>query len=353
MKNRKYFVLSLSVIAAVSIISGCGKKDDSQLVVSPTPEAVIPGPTEAPALQSTSFTSKDKSISIELPDTTWANKNDRAELVSFESAEQGKILIMHITEEKDLSSTLIPTTQDLAKAMAQSDGLTEGADFEIKDFTEDMAGDMKHYSYTVEYKDAAKAKGVYHAIYEYFVAEKEVYSIEGTVKSADANVLSGIQKSIASIKLNAVAKAAPAKAETTPTPEPETKSSIESLPAEVLSDTAKTRTIYRNEDGQGIPIMLDGSGNWVDENGNVYRFSETEESTVYDAQDTDYYYGGEGANVFYMSSTDSTDSEESDDDSYDDSYDSYDDSYDYDSDYYDSGDDYYESDDSYDEDDDY
>ena len=42
----------------------------------------------------------------------------------------------------------------------------------------------------------------------------------------------------------------------------------------------------------------DGNGNWVDRDGNTYRFVNNED--VYDQNDVDYYWHGEGADVYYM-----------------------------------------------------
>ena len=68
--------------------------------------------------------------------------------------------------------------------------------------------------------------------------------------------------------------------------------------AEQLRDTNQTRTIYRNSDGHPLVITPDGNGNWKDFDGNTYRFANNED--VYDQNDVDYYWHGEGADVYYM-----------------------------------------------------
>ena len=68
--------------------------------------------------------------------------------------------------------------------------------------------------------------------------------------------------------------------------------------ATLLTDTNQTRTIYRNSDGHPLVITPDGNGNWVDFDGNTYRFVNNED--VYDQNDVDYYWHGEGADVYYM-----------------------------------------------------
>ena len=47
-----------------------------------------------------------------------------------------------------------------------------------------------------------------------------------------------------------------------------------------------------------MQITPDGNGNWVDFDGNTYRFVNNED--VYDQNDVDYYWHGEGADVYYM-----------------------------------------------------
>ena len=47
-----------------------------------------------------------------------------------------------------------------------------------------------------------------------------------------------------------------------------------------------------------LVITPDGNGNWVDFDGNTYRFVNNED--VYDQNDVDYYWHGEGADVYYM-----------------------------------------------------
>ena len=67
---------------------------------------------------------------------------------------------------------------------------------------------------------------------------------------------------------------------------------------EQLTDTNQTRTIYRNSDGQPLVITPDANGNWVDSSGNTYEFVNNED--VYDQDGVDYYWHGEGADVYYM-----------------------------------------------------
>ena len=87
---------------------------------TPAPEATAtptPEPTIAPDVQDSTYTSSNGAVSIKLPDATWSNKADEADMLSFESPEQGKILILHGQGEEDMSSAMLPDTQDLAVAL--------------------------------------------------------------------------------------------------------------------------------------------------------------------------------------------------------------------------------------------
>ena len=69
-------------------------------------------------------------------------------MLSFESPEQGKILILHGQGEEDMSSAMLPDTQDLAVALEQASDLAEGTDFEIQDYTASDVEGVGVYSYT-------------------------------------------------------------------------------------------------------------------------------------------------------------------------------------------------------------
>lgn len=340
MKNKKILAI-LTIAATVSVAAaGCsfgGDEPEEQVVVdaTPTPEPTstpTPEPTIAPNVQDSTYTSSNGAVSIKLPDATWANKADEADMLSFESPEQGKILILHGQGEDDMSSAMLPDTQDLAVALEQASDLTEGTDFEIQDYTTntDVEG-VGVYSYTVKYTDTTKSGGYTYAIHKIYKSSDEYYNICGSV--VDDASYSGIKAAVDSFgilgdsTLKAAAPAASgdntsvdgqtgttdgtADGTTDGTQSGTTGSSSSSdgssdgtisnsagFTQEQLTDTNQTRTIYRNSDGHPLVITPDGNGNWVDFNGNTYRFVNNED--VYDQNDVDYYWHGEGADVYYM-----------------------------------------------------
>lgn len=325
MKNKRFLVL-LTITAALSgLATGCFGGDDpaEQVIVdeTPTPEPTqepTPEPTIAPDVQDTTYTSSDGAVTIKLPDATWANKSDAEDMISFESPEQGKILVLHGAGEEDMSSAMIPNTQDLAAALEQASDLEQGTDFEIQNYNSTNVNGVGIYSYTVKYLNTEKSGGYAYAVKKVYANESEYYSITGSVVN-DAS-LTGIQMAVdsfqiigASSTLAVADTTADGTADGTQTTDgtasgdsatgtdgqaSSTTSNSGGFTQEQLTDTNQTRTIYRNSDGHPLVITPDGSGNWVDSQGNTYRFANNED--VYDQNDVDYYWHGEGADVYYM-----------------------------------------------------
>ena len=361
MKNKKLLAMTAMVITASVLMSACSfggndKKEDTPAVaVTPTAEptatpAPTIEPTIAPNVQSTTYTSADKSIAINLPDATWANKTDETDMVSFESPNVGNILILHGQGEDTMASTVIPSTQDMAVSLDQADGdKVNGTDFEIQDYTSNDVNGIGVYSYTTKMLNTDKSGGDLYVVHKVFANDTEYYNIEASVKSEDA--LDSIKAAVASFQIlgdSSLKEAAPKQAAapaadnssadnaaadnsgaaasdnagntdasastdgTTAdgssndasqaagngTASTDTSTNSGGFTDEQLSNTDETRTIYRNSDGHPLVIQPDGNGNWVDFDGNTYSFAD--EQDAYDANGNSYYWHGEAADVYYM-----------------------------------------------------
>lgn len=208
MKNKKVLML-LAITAALSVsMTACnfgGGNDEDSSVVQVTP---TPAPTKAPKAtatpapanaQNTTYTSKNKAVSIKLPDATWANKSDSDDMLSFESPKQGKLLILHGSGDEDMSVAIIPSSQDTASALVKADNLVEGTDFEIQDYKSEEVSGVSVYSYTVHYlTDKSDYKYV---VNKYFTDNtSEFYSVAGSVK--DEKALAGIKTSVDSFAIS-------------------------------------------------------------------------------------------------------------------------------------------------------
>lgn len=360
MKNKKLLAMTAMVITASVLMSACSfggndKKEDTPAVaVTPTAEptatpAPTIEPTIAPNVQSTTYTSADKSIAINLPDATWSNKSDETDMVSFESPNVGNILILHGQGEDTMASTVIPSTQDMAVSLDQADGdKVNGTDFEIQDYTSNDVNGIGVYSYTTKMLNTDKSGGDLYVVHKVFANDTEYYNIEASVKSEDA--LDSIKAAVASFQIlgdSSLKEAAPKQAAapaadnssadnaadnsgaaasdnagntdasastdgTTAdgssndasqaagngTASTDTSTNSGGFTDEQLSNTDETRTIYRNSDGHPLVIQPDGNGNWVDFDGNTYSFAD--EQDAYDANGNSYYWHGEAADVYYM-----------------------------------------------------
>ena len=360
MKNKKLLAMTAMVITASVLMSACSfggndKKEDTPAVaVTPTAEptatpAPTIEPTIAPNVQSTTYTSADKSIAINLPDATWANKTDETDMVSFESPNVGNILILHGQGEDTMASTVIPSTQDMAVSLDQADGdKVNGTDFEIQDYTSNDVNGIGVYSYTTKMLNTDKSGGDLYVVHKVFANDTEYYNIEASVKSEDA--LDSIKAAVASFQIlgdSSLKEAAPkqaaapaadnssadnaadnsgaaasdnagntdasastdgttadgsstdaSQAADNGTASTDTSTNSGGFTDEHLSNTDETRTIYRNSDGHPLVIQPDGNGNWVDFDGNTYSFAD--EQDAYDADGNSYYWHGEAADVYYM-----------------------------------------------------
>ena len=361
MKNKKLLAMTAMVITASVLMSACSfggndKKEDTPAVaVTPTAEptatpAPTIEPTIAPNVQSTTYTSADKSIAINLPDATWANKTDETDMVSFESPNVGNILILHGQGEDTMASTVIPSTQDMAVSLDQADGdKVNGTDFEIQDYTSNDVNGIGVYSYTTKMLNTDKSGGDLYVVHKVFANDTEYYNIEASVKSEDA--LDSIKAAVASFQIlgdSSLKEAAPkqaaapaadnssadnaaadnsgaaasdnagntdasastdgttadgssndaSQAADNGTASTDTSTNSGGFTDEQLSNTDETRTIYRNSDGHPLVIQPDGNGNWGDFDGNTYSFAD--EQDAYDADGNSYYWHGEAADVYYM-----------------------------------------------------
>ena len=360
MKNKKLLAMTAMVITASVLMSACSfggndKKEDTPAVaVTPTAEATATPaptiePTIAPNVQSTTYTSADKSIAINLPDATWANKTDETDMVSFESPNVGNILILHGQGEDTMASTVIPSTQDMAVSLDQADGdKVNGTDFEIQDYTSNDVNGIGVYSYTTKMLNTDKSGGDLYVVHKVFANDTEYYNIEASGKSED--VLDSIKGAVASFQIlgdSSLKEAAPkqaaapaadnssadnaadnsgaaasdnagntdasastdgttadgssndaSQAADNGTASTDTSTNSGGFTDEQLSNTDETRTIYRNSDGHPLVIQPDGNGNWVDFDGNTYSFAD--EQDAYDADGNSYYWHGEAADVYYM-----------------------------------------------------
>ena len=359
MRNKRLLAISAIAISASVFMTACsfggdGKTDKTETVEvtdTPTPEVTqapteTPVPTIAPNVQSTTYTSADKSIAINLPDATWANKTDETDMLSFESPEQGNILILHGQGEDTMAATVVPSTQDMAVSLEQADGdKVNGTDFEIQEYSANDVNGIGVYSYTTKMLNTDKSNGNLYVVHKVFANDTEYYTIDAGVKTEDA--LASVKAAVESFQIlgdSTLKEAAPQQAPIENTAQTDANTSdAAAQPAadantgdaaangstdaaatdgtanaaatdnsdssgtatnsggfteEQLTNTDETRTLYRNSDGHPFVITPAGNGNWVDSDGNVYNFIDEQDAD--EAEGNSYYWHGEAADVYYM-----------------------------------------------------
>ena len=320
MRKRRLLTVLIMAAAIACTMTACGfgdKEDDSQIVVetevTPTPEAE-PTPTIAPNVQTTTYTSANKMISISLPDATWSVKYDEEDMWSFESPSAGKILILHGSGEEDMSSMVMPNSEDMAVSLEAAAGMEHESDFIVNNYTANEKKGANIYTYAAKYYDKEKSGGYAYSVNRVFANEDEYFSIVGSVKNKDS--FAAIKDAIKTFRIGSEStlhKAAPMKINASGEAEaPEKTESDDAVDAikadssaenggfteEELNDTEKTRTLYNNSTGKALVIYKNADGVWVDREGNTYEFVSDEDA--YDQNDNSFYYHGEAANVYYM-----------------------------------------------------
>lgn len=309
MKNKKFIAVLAMALTCSMALTACnfgGKEPEEVVEVTPTPEPTAtpePTPTIAPDAQTTTYTSAANSISIDLPDATWANKADEENMVSFESPDAGKILIMHGAGADAMATTVLPSTQDMAVSLEQASDMVQGTDFEIQNYTAENVNGVNVYSYVTKMLNTEKSGGYAYVVHKVFANDEEHYTITGSVSSEAA--LAPIQASIGTFKIVGNSTLSPATGGNTAAGDPGAagaEGGTTAAPAEVseaaMADTNLSRTIYNNADGSPLVIQSDGNGGWVDSAGNTYEFTSDEDA--YDQDGNSFYWHGEAADVYYM-----------------------------------------------------
>lgn len=206
MKNKKILaVLALAVTLSMAMSAcsfGGDKPDEQEVVVTPTPEPTkAPQPTPTTVPQDLTYKSADKAVSIKLIDATWANKSDESGMLSFESPDQGKILILHGEGADAMETAIIPSTQDMASTLEKADNMEEGTDFEIQNYSANDVNGVGVYSYTVKYTNKEKSGGYAYVVHKVFANDNEYYNLTGSVKGDSADALDKMTKCINSFKI--------------------------------------------------------------------------------------------------------------------------------------------------------
>ena len=261
---------------------GCNKDNEVETESEPAvviTEQITEAETETEkkvTVVSTKYISKDKTLSIHLPDETWENKRDIVGTLEFEAEEKGSIIINHIANV-DTSKAKLPSS----KADVLNNLQENGKDieyYEVLEFTKQEKSAQDEYFTLVKCTDALE-KYFYTVSYD-IVKGNDIYTVSGYVEQDDEELLKQIQDSVESFQVISKPNTVDGETETETTKDDGTI--VDSM---VIYD-ANGNPIYINKDANGV---------WKDSSGKTYDVQQ------YGAMGSDGYWY-----TFYQPETSST-----------------------------------------------
>lgn len=294
MNRVKKGVIVLAVtLAAAGVLAGCNKNKETEtesvaIMTEPlTEQTEAVTQTASKSNTTKKYISKDKTMSINLPDDTWENKKDADGTLIFEAKGKGTITIEHISNI-DTSAVSLPTSEEevlnnlkeagkdiqyyeVLKFEEKSTGAktsaiktqTEKAETESETNTETESktstAENKAYTTVVKCTDALE-KYFYTVGYD-VVSKSEIYSVNGQVEKEDQELLEQVEEAVTSF---VVLK----KSTNTIDGQSETKESDKDN-----ESTGETKVIY-DSNGNAIYVTKDANGVWKDSNGKTYDMQE-------------------------------------------------------------------------------
>ena len=195
MKKARRYGIFLAALAAWGILAGCTSGEEtsaepenpvSETAVSPTETPTLtpspspsPTPTESLTEDQVEYETEDEKMILYLPDRSWENVSDQDGIRLFESEDVGNITILHGTRE-ELPDFTIPDSERAVTKFYKDNGVS-GKDFQILEYVNNSIGDV--------------------GIYRYTVMDDEIYSISGTVRRDDQNLLERVRSSVESLQI--------------------------------------------------------------------------------------------------------------------------------------------------------
>lgn len=269
-RMKKSAVLLVAALAAAAMLMGCSKKGETESVADQLTELTTEKPTEkveekpGTAITTTkTYTSKDKTMSIKLPDESWKNTKDADDTLEFESDGKGTITVNHITGT-DISKVKLPSTKEEVLDNLETAG-KDIKKYEVINFTKQTVGTSDKYHTIVKCTDSTE-KYAYTVGYD-IVSDTDIYSVTGVVEEEDEELMRQIQVSVESFQV--LKKSSGTKKNGSTTGQSESTDSTDSS----SSSAGKTTVIY-DSNGNPIYVTQDASGVWKDSNGKTYEMQQ-------------------------------------------------------------------------------
>lgn len=290
-KVKKYAVYLMLGLSVAVLAAGCKKKPKETESETEQTEDVkmldteIEVKTGTTVSQTKTYTSRDKTFSIVLPDSTWKNTKDTADTLVFE-AKEGSITITHLSGNS-VSSVKLPETKEEVLENFTTAGKDAGK-YEVMEFQKTSAGTTDKYHTVIKCSDPGEDY-VYSVGYD-LANSTEIYSVTGLVKEDDEDVLEAVQKAVESFKVLGKSETGTSKGE----------SAGQQQSSEQTGDgsaTGSSKVIY-DSNGNAITVTKNADGTWSDSTGKTYDMQQ------YGVMGSDGYWytysapstGGDGSN---------------------------------------------------------
>lgn len=259
-KIKKFAVCLVLGITAASLAVGCRKKPketesvSEQITESLTEKATeVEEKTGTAMTQTKLYTSRDKTFSISLPDSSWKNTKDTEEALVFES-EEGSITIAHLSGS-DVSAVKLPATGEEVLSNFTAAG-KDAEQYEIIEFKKSTAGSVDQYHTVIKCTDPNEDYS-YSIGYD-LATDTEIYSVTGLVKDDNESVMKSIKTAVESFKLLKKSTAGAGS-----TGNDSSDGSADSSPS------GNTKVIY-DSSGNPITVTKGTDGVWKDSSGKSY-----------------------------------------------------------------------------------
>ena len=202
MKMRSKIVTCLVLALSISCLAtGCKKKaqetETSSETIRVTEKQTESETAKKATNTSTTFKSKDGSISIKLPDDTWTMKKEGTKEWTFESPNQGTITIVHYSGD-ETNGLVFPSSEEEVLNNLEKAGKSK-TDYAVVEYKKNTMGSYEAYHTTIKCK-STNSKYAYSVAYN-LVGDEDIYSVNGQVMQDDATAMEAIRTSVESLKL--------------------------------------------------------------------------------------------------------------------------------------------------------
>lgn len=261
MNRVKRGVLTLAIVLGTALsLAGC-KKDvtvetegDAAVVTETPTEKETVAEKIGTTTTSKKYTSKDKTMSIMLPDTTWTNTKDANNTLVFEAEGKGSITVNHISGA-NISADSLPSSKEEVLNNLKETG-KDTSYYEVVEFEKQKVGDADEYHTVVKCTDTAE-KYVYTVGFD-IVSGSDIYSVTGLVEADDDVLLKQVQDAVESFTI--IKKSSSKK---------KNEKESETNDSDSSQNAVDSMVIY-DSNGNPIYVNKDASGVWKDSSGKTY-----------------------------------------------------------------------------------